>query len=257
MTTTNTDTTHLFILTGASRGMGQAMAHQLLRPGHTLVCVSRGTDASLAEAAAKTGTALSQWPMDLADGAGAATRLAQWLGEQHTAAFASVSLINNAALMPPPVPLRDALAADTIAALRVGLEAPLLLTSAFLSATRAWQMPRKVLNISSGLGRRAMASQSAYCTLKAGMDMFTRCAALDEAGQPNGAQLCALAPGVIDTGMQQQLRGADAAAFPDIGRFAGLHASGSLTSPADAARAVLAYLQRPDFGAESLADVRG
>lgn len=251
------ETTHLFILTGASKGMGQAMAHQLLRPGHWLVCVSRGIDDSLAEAAEKTGCALAQWTMDLADGASAATRLVHWLGQQHAAKFASVTLINNAALMPPPVPLRDASAADTVAAMRVGLEAPMLLTSAFLSATRQWQMPRKVLNISSGLGRRAMASQSAYCALKAGMDMFTRCAALDEVGLPNGAQLCALAPGVIDTGMQQQLRGADAAAFPDIGRFAGLHASGQLTSAVDAARAVLAYLQRPDFGAESLADVRG
>jgi len=252
-----TETTHLFILTGASKGMGQAMAHQLLRPGNTLVCISRGTDESLAQTAERTGVALNQWAMDLADAAGGAAHLAQWLDQQDAAGFASVTLINNAALMPPLVPLRDASAADTVTAMRVGLEAPMLLTSAFLSSTRAWHMPRKVLNISSGLGRRAMASQSAYCTLKAGMDMFTRCAALDEASLPNGAQLCALAPGVIDTGMQQQLRGADAAAFPDIGRFAGLHASGSLTSPADAARAVLAYLQRPDFGAESLADVRG
>lgn len=252
-----TEPTHLFILTGASRGMGQAMAHQLLRPGHTLVCLSRGTDAGLSLAAEATGASVAQWPTDLADGAGAASRLQQWLALQDAAAFASATLINNAALMPPPVPLRDAAPADTVAALRVGLEAPMLLTSAFLSGTGAWQMPRKVLNISSGLGRRPMASQSAYCALKAGMDMFTRCAALDEAQRPNGAQLCSLAPGVIDTAMQRQLRGADAAAFPDIGRFAGLHAAGQLTAPADAARALLAYLRRPDFGAESVADVRG
>ncbi|MCZ2495649.1 SDR family NAD(P)-dependent oxidoreductase [Xylophilus sp. Kf1] len=254
---TDATPTPLFILTGASRGMGQAMAHQLAQTGHTLVCVSRGTDEGLAQRAAQTGATLAQWAMDLSDGAAAADRLSKWLAGQPADRFASATLINNAALLPPPVPLRDASAADTAAALRVGLEAPMLLTSAFLSATRDWQLPRKVLNISSGLGRRAMASQSAYCALKAGMDMFTRCAALDEAGLPNGAQLCALAPGVIDTGMQQQLRGADAGAFPDIGRFAGLHASGQLTSPEDAARAVLAYLQRPDFGAESLADVRG
>jgi benzil reductase ((S)-benzoin forming) len=252
-----TRTSHLFILTGASRGMGLSMAQQLLAPQNTLVCISRGSDAALSAAAASGGAALHQWQADLADGAAVAGLLGEWLAGQKAASFASATLINNAALMPPPVPLREATAADTAAALRVGLEAPMLLTSAFLQATREWSVPRKVLNISSGLGRRPMASQAAYCALKAGMDMFTRCAALDEARQANGARLCALAPGVIDTAMQQTLRGADANAFPDIGRFAELHSTGKLTSADAAASAVLAYLQRPDFGAETLADVRG
>jgi benzil reductase ((S)-benzoin forming) len=39
----------------------------------------------------------------------------------------------------------------------VDLEAPMMLTSAFLRATGKWRLPRKVLNISSGLGRRPMA----------------------------------------------------------------------------------------------------
>ena len=115
---------------------------------------------------------------------------------------------------------------------------------------------RKVLNISSGLGRRAMASQAAYCAAKAGMDHFTRCLALDEALVPNGAKVCSLAPGVIDTDMQVQLRGADAAAFPDRGSFEQLKRGGQLTSPDEAARRVLAYLARADFGAEPVADVR-
>ena len=79
-------------------------------------------------------------------------------------------------------------------------------------------MAAHIINISSGLGRRPMASQSAYCAAKAGMDHFTRCLALEEAAKPHGAKVCSLAPGVIDTGMQVQLRGADAAAFPDRDR---------------------------------------
>jgi NAD(P)-dependent dehydrogenase (short-subunit alcohol dehydrogenase family) len=251
-----TQATQLFILTGASRGLGQAMARQLLKPGHALLCISRGRDPALAPAAQEAGAVLHQWQSDLADGSAVAGRLADWLAQQDAATIASATLINNAALMPPPVPLRDAAAADTVAAMRIGLEAPMLLTSAFLSATRAWTAQRKVLNISSGLGRRPMASASGYCAMKAGMDMFTRCAALDEALQPNGARLCALAPGVIDTDMQVQLRGGDAAAFPEVGRFAGMHASGQLSSPDATASAVLAYLQRPDFGQNLLADVR-
>ena len=101
-----------------------------------------------------------------------------------------------------------------------------------------------------------MASQAPYCAAKAGLDHFTRCLALEEALKPQGAQVCSLAPGVIDTDMQIQLRGANAADFPDQQGFIDLQRKGQLASPADAAARVLAYLARPDFGSHPVADVR-
>lgn len=248
---------HLTILTGASRGMGLAMAQQLLAPDALLLCLSRHPHAALAEQARRVDATLLQWPVDLEHGASAAAQLGAWLREQNPGALASATLINNAGVIPALVPLRDADPEGLAQALRVGLEAPMLLAAAFLDATRNWPLPRKVLNISSGLGRRAMASQAAYCAAKAGMDHFTRCLALDEALHANGAKVCSLAPGVIDTDMQQQLRSADATQFPDHGSFAGLHSQGQLTSPTEAAHRVLAYLARSDFGNEPVADVRG
>ena len=248
---------HLFILTGASRGMGLAMARQLLVPGHTVLTLSRRPSDDLARHAESAGAGLTQWSVDLADSGPVAERLSAWLGEFDVGQFASANLINNAGVIPAIGPLRDADGLDLANALRVGLEAPMLLTAAFLGATRDWRGVRKVLNISSGLGRRAMASQAAYCAAKAGMDHFTRCLALDEAPLAHGAKVCSLAPGVIDTDMQVQLRGADAQAFPDRANFKQLKSGGQLTSPDEAARRVLAYLARPDFGAEPVADVRG
>ena len=101
-----------------------------------------------------------------------------------------------------------------------------------------------------------MASQAAYCAAKAGMDHFTRCMALDEARKPQGAKVCSLAPGVIDTDMQVQLRSAAPEAFPDVQNFAQLQSSGMLSSAPDAAARVLAWLERPDFGTQPVADVR-
>lgn len=248
--------THLYILTGASRGMGLAMARQLLQPGHTLLCLSRTVNAELAAQAAQAGCALEQWPLDLSHGSAAAARLRQWLqrpGVQHR----SATLINNAGVIPQIAPLSAIAPEDLARALRVDLEAPMALSAAFLAATEGWGVPRRILNISSGLGRRPMASQAAYCAAKAGMDLYTRCVALEEARKPNGAKVCALAPGVIDTDMQVQLRDADAAAFPDRARFEQLKSGGQLDSPESAARKVLAYLERPDFGSEPVADVRG
>ena len=252
----NTTPSRLSILTGASRGMGLAMAQQLLASGHALLTLARHPSAALAAQAQAAGATLTQWPVDLADAAATSTRLRAWLAGQDGDAIEQVTLINNAGVIPTIVPLRDAPDDGTVSALRVGLEAPILLTAAFLDATRAWRGQRRVLNISSGLGRRPMASQAAYCAAKAGLDRFTQCVALDEADQPNGARVCALAPGVIDTDMQVQLRGADAQAFPDRTRFEQLKTGGQLASPEAAARRVLAYLQRPDFGQNPVADVR-
>jgi NAD(P)-dependent dehydrogenase (short-subunit alcohol dehydrogenase family) len=247
----------LIILTGASKGMGQAMAHQLLHPQVRLLCISRNIDDRLTKEAEKHGTFLEQWSADLSDGVGVAALLSTWLSALDSSQLKNATLINNAGVIGPLAPTQDNDPAQLAYALRVGLEAPMQLCAAFLNASQDWTAKRKVLNISSGLGRRPMASSAAYCAAKAGMDHFTRCLALEEALRPHGAKVCSLAPGVIDTNMQTDLRSADPRAFPDQGNFAGLHAQGQLTSPEDAAKRVLAYLERADFGEQAVADVRG
>ena len=196
----------LTILTGASRGMGLAMAEQLCTPGRTMLCIARGQSDSLSALARSHGTALTQWQADLS--------------------------------RPQAV------------------AAPMLLTQVFLQLTRPWPARRRVLQISSGLGRRAMAASAVYCATKAGLDHFSRCVALDEALLPNPALTVCLAPGVIDTDMQTDLRNGQPEGFPDRGNFVALKESGSLASPAAAAQRVLAYLARDDFGSKVVADVR-
>ena len=248
-------TKHLTILTGGSRGMGLAMGQQLLQRGHHVLSIARRTSADLA-ASATSPDQLVQWEQDLADTDGAAKRLADWLAGLNAADWASVTLINNAGVVPHIAPLSGVPTADLRNAMRVGLEAPMALTGVFLGATDAWTMPRKVLNVSSGLGRRPMASQAAYCTAKAGMDAYARCVALEEAIKPHGAKIVSLAPGVIDTDMQVTLRSADVSAFPDVANFTGMHANGALSTPHDAGAKVLAWLDRADFGQNVVADVR-
>jgi NAD(P)-dependent dehydrogenase (short-subunit alcohol dehydrogenase family) len=246
---------HLTIITGASRGLGRAMAEQLLQPGRRLLCISRHGGDRLATQAREAGTELEQWQQDLADPAPAAERLVAWLRALDAQAFDTATLINNAGTVGRPCPLSEAVPAELAQALRVGLEAPMLLTAAFLSATRGWRAERKVLNISSGLGRNAMGSQAPYCAAKAGMDHFSRAVALEEKG-PGGARIVSLAPGVIDTDMQVQLRESDPALFPDRVRFERLKSEGQLDTPAAAAAKVLKFLGRVDFGSNPVADVR-
>jgi NAD(P)-dependent dehydrogenase (short-subunit alcohol dehydrogenase family) len=246
----------LAVVTGHSRGLGAALAEALLQRGHVVLGISRRAHADLAGRAWPAGARLEEWAADLGNARAVAVRLERWLASHEARAFDSATLVNNAALLTPPGPLDKRTDDEIEAGLRVGLEAPLLLAGAFLRATRDWQGARRVLNISSGLGRRAMAGQAVYCAIKAALDNASRAMALDEAARPNGARVVSLAPGIIDTDMQVGLRRADPDGFPDQATFIGFKEQGQLASPADAAARVLAYLARADFGANPVGDVR-
>ena len=243
---------HVTIITGASRGLGRAMAQQRLARGDHVLTLQRRPDPALATA----GGTLEQWACDLSAPAEAAQRLAAWIAAWPSGRIATLTLINNAAGLARPAPLSDSDANELATALRLGLEAPVLLTSAFLRASAQLGVPRRVLNISSGLGRRAMASSALYGATKAGLDHLSRAVAMEESARPNGARIVSLAPGVIDTDMQTQLRSADPLEFPEREAFVGLKNQGLLASPEAAAARVLAYLDRADFGSKPVADVR-
>lgn len=231
---------HLFIVTGSSRGLGAALAQQLAQADHTVVGIARRTSPQLQA---------EQWALDLADPLPAAQRLQAWLGAN--GGWQSATLINNAALLSQPGPLAQSDLNELSAALRVGLEAPTLLSRVFLAGT-AGVPTRRILNISSGLGRRAMAGSASYCAVKAGLDHLSRALALEEPG----VGIVSLAPGVIDTDMQVQLRGADAARFPEQARFQGLKEGGQLQTAQTTAAAIISFLMRPDFGKTVISDIR-
>ena len=231
---------HLYIVTGSSRGLGAALVEQLSQPGHAVVGMARRMNPALKA---------EQWTLDLADPLPAAERLQAWLRAH--GGWHSATLINNAALLSAPGPLAATGLAELSAALRVGLEAPTLLSRVFLAET-AGVATRRILNISSGLGRRAMAGSAAYCAVKAGLDHLSRALALEA---PD-VGIVSLAPGVIDTDMQVQLRGADPARFPEQSRFQGLKDDGQLQTAATTATAIIRFLMRSDFGKTVVADIR-
>lgn len=243
---------HVTIVTGASRGLGRALAQQLLARGHHILTLQRNPDASLAA----PGAALEQWSCDLSQPLEPARRLQAWVEALPRAGLASLTLINNAASLPTLAAVEAVDDAALSTALRSGLEAPLLLSRAFLAGSRGVAGPRRLLHISSGLGRRAMAGSAVYCAAKAGLDHLSRCIALEQAEQPDGARSVSLAPGVIDTDMQVQLRGADPARFSSRAQFVQLKDQQMLLSPQACAQKILAYLGRPDFGAQPVADIR-
>ncbi|MBX6319799.1 SDR family oxidoreductase [Pigmentiphaga sp.] len=240
------------ILSGASRGLGAALAMAACRPGTLLVTLSRSEPLLVADHAREHGCVHVHHAVDLSDPA-QAQAVAQDIFAGLPRDARRYRLINNAATV-EPIAQATALDAAAVAhALHLNVAAAMLLTGAFLAAVPA-SADRRVLNISSGAGRRPMPGWSVYCATKAALDMYTRTVKLEQ--QATGLRIASLAPGVIDTPMQERIRATLPDAFPAVEDFKALHSTGRLAAPATTAARILHYLERDDFGENEIDDIR-
>src|SRR5690606_10247034 len=152
-----------------------------------------------------------------------------------------------------PVALSEALS-DSRAiqkAFNLNVAAAMVLSAAFLRTTAA-DADRRILNISSGAGRKPTAGWPVYCATKAALDHYTRVLAVEN---PD-LRAVSLAPGVVDTTMQQHIRSSDRRQFPDLDRFLQLYEQGQLASPQSVASSILNLVASEQFGHEVLDDIR-
>ena len=248
------------IVTGHSRGLGAAIAGELLERGIPVLGLARRGNAELA---AQHGDRLAEVVIDLAD----STALAAWLAGgalgDWIADTQQVLLVNNAGTLQPmgPLPLQEV---DAVArAVAANVAAPLMLAAAFARAAAGTDATgndaagqvrdRRVLHISSGAARKPYAGWSVYCATKAALDHHARAVQMDATP---GLRICALAPGVVDTPMQGEIRASTLERFPLRDRFAEMQASGGLIAPAECAMHLVDFLLDEDFGREPVADLR-
>lgn len=235
------------ILTGHTRGLGAAIAAELLARDIPLLGVARQANDELA---GRNAGLFRQAQVDLAN----PEALAAWLGSEALRDFAGADdtllLINNAGTLGPVGPLAGQDVAGIAQAVGLNIAAPLM-----LSATLAeWHAgPLRILHVSSGAARNAYSGWSIYCATKAALDHHARAVALD--GRAN-LKICSLAPGVVDTAMQAEIRDIPAERFPLLERFQALKRDGQLATPQQAAGKLVAYLLGDAYGMQPLADLR-
>lgn len=242
------------IVTGHSRGLGEALAAALLQRGVAVLGLSRQGHAALA---ARHGGALSELALDLGEGGGAALvswldsgALARWLdgGEGTEAAI----LVNNAGTL-APMGLLGMHGARAIAqGVMLNLSAPLMLSDAFCRATRDLS-DRRILHVSSGAARTPYAGWSVYCATKAALDHHARAVAAE--AHP-GLRIASVAPGVLDTAMQAEIRSSSVQRFPQRARFDELYRHGGLSAPEHAGARLVDYLLGEHFGSATTTDLR-
>lgn len=218
------------IVTGHSRGLGVGITDALQRRGFTVLGVSRSAGERV----------------DLGDPAS----LQAWIDGGSLREFLAdadeVVLVNNAGQLGSATLAGDQAAAATIQAVNVNVTAPILLTDAVLRS-RPTGTPVRVGHISSGAGRRPIGGWSVYCATKAAVDLHAATIAAE--AQP-GVRIAAIAPGVVDTGMQEEIRGSHG--FPDREDFVALKTEGKLNSAEAAGESVVALILADDFGDEAI-----
>ncbi|HEY6897991.1 MAG TPA: SDR family oxidoreductase [Rhodocyclaceae bacterium] len=235
------------VISGHSRGLGAAIAENLLARGIAVLGLARQGNPALAAAYPQL---LQEAALDLADDAA----LAAWCDGGRMAEFLSGChrglLINNAGTVQPVAAPGHQGATAIARAVALNVAAPLMLADAFAALPLA---ERRLLHISSGAARSPYAGWSVYCATKAALDMHARAVAADALP---GLSIVSLAPGVIDTDMQAEVRACDTQAFPLRDRFLALKREGQLSSPAACAERLVSHLLSADFGTSPVQDLR-
>ena len=187
------------LVTGASRGIGRAIAEQLARAGATVIgtATSQGGADGIGQRLADLGARGRGAVLDVVDGA-AAESLIEAIGKE----YGKLSiLVNNAGIT------RDTLAMrmkdeDWAAVINTNLSAVFRMSRAVLRGMMKAKHGR-IVNITSVVGASGNAGQANYAAAKAGVAGMTRALAR-ELGSRNITVNC-VAPGFIDTDMTRGL----------------------------------------------------
>lgn len=231
-------------ITGASRGIGAALTQHYLNSGWKVMGISRNHKVNHP----------NYFPIvaDLSD-------------EDTLAGFdfpevlssEMLVLINNAGTLGRMEYTGRLMASDILSALRLNIAAVAVLSNKFVAKYGSLGIPLRLLNMSSGSGINPYDGWSLYCMSKAAINMFTQVLRLELqlAGNEHIHSL-ALAPGIIETDMQAQIRGANPESFSLQPRFVEFKKMGQLRTPADVAPEIAAVIEKMPVISEAYVDLR-
>jgi len=187
------------LITGASKGLGQAMALALAEAGARVGLVSRNLERLNETAAAvrKLGVEAAVFQVDVTDEA-QVLRLARAVADR----FGRVQILINNAGMNNRKPITDFSLAEWRQVMDTNLTGAFLMCRSFVPQMRG-QGYGRILNLTSIMSHVALPGRTAYAASKAGLLGFTRALALELA--PEGITVNGISPGPIVTEMNTPL----------------------------------------------------
>jgi benzil reductase ((S)-benzoin forming) len=234
------------IVTGASKGIGYELSKQLQASGKKVIGIARTVDQD-----ATNFVTADLAKTNLLEG------ILALIIDENIEGATSFTLINNAGIVNPIGLVGNLNAIEIEKAIAVNLTAPIILSNTFIEKLRNVNIVKRIINISSGAGRNPYEGWGAYCTTKAGLDHFSRVVAMEQANEQYPVEIVSIAPGIIDTDMQETIRSSEEGAFPLLDQFITYKEQGILSSAKETAEKLIAVLEHKDFNIIGpIADVR-
>jgi benzil reductase ((S)-benzoin forming) len=226
-----------FLITGTSRGIGEALAQKLLEKGNTVLGISRNRPDTLKS---KNYTHVS---FDLTE----TSRISQIMEKAdeivNRQSFDFVCLINNASTVEPLGSIEKCPPSEIESHIKIGLVAPMLLTSMFIKRFSNEKIRKKVVFISSGAAFIPFADESIYCSSKAGINMLAQCVGLEQKNKNYGFEVISIGPGMVDTSMQLAARSKTSDEFAMADFFKQAFVEGKLQEPSKVAEKIYTILR--------------
>lgn len=236
-----------YFITGTSSGLGNALATRLLQEKKTKV-IGIGRKSTIIN------PNYTHFYIDLVEVAELEQKLDQIFDSLLSPT--NITLVNNAGVLGDIKHIGDTSAANILHVMNVNTIAPAILINCFIKKYKRSKSKKTILNISSGAGKNAYDGWANYCTSKAAIDMFSQAIAKEQELNKYGFDVFSIAPGVIDTPMQTQIRAAKEEDFSTVKRFLELKDNKDLSSSTEIAEQLFLFLKGKKGNMEVIQDVR-
>lgn len=222
----------LLIITGGSRGLGQALCEQYKSREYSILEFSRSAPHEYSI------------PMDLAN-----PEMSRWYAAKTIAPIDGSTLdelivISNAGTLHPIGPASTKPGDELIANLNTNFVSAISVLSEVVARFQSASCRKIIANVSSGAALRGVFGWSLYCAAKAGMENFIRSLAVEQQAQPQPFIPVNIDPGVMDTEMQAHIRSTPKTEFMEVERFIQRKDQGLLVPPDQVAAAIIRILSQ-------------
>ncbi len=226
-----------YLVTGASKGLGRSIAISIVNSGNNVIALARSS--SELETLEYDLKSVSINSKIICCDLGNHQEISNAVSEIYSDLDHLAGIVHNAGTITPIENMLDVSRENWERAVKVNLIGVQDLTKS-LDGLIGGRSHTRVVTISSGAAKRPLHGWSSYCISKAGLDMWTRCLALE--GESENISALAIAPGIVDTSMQEEIRNADESSFPLLQNFIDYHKNGELANPDEVAQKLLPYI---------------
>ncbi|HSD39299.1 MAG TPA: SDR family NAD(P)-dependent oxidoreductase [Rhodocyclaceae bacterium] len=217
----------LVLVSGGSRGLGQALCAAYMALGYKVVEFSRSAPAPYSVAT------------DFADPEQAARVFEDTMRPLAAESWGEIVVIHNAGVLDPIGAVTNKRTTQVLDNINTNITAAMLFLREAMRQFQSHACRKTLVNVSSGAARKGYAGWSLYCAGKAALENFVRAVALEQGQEASPFVVLNVDPGVMDTEMQATIRETSVEDFPDVDRFIQRKLLGTLRPAKDIAAAIV------------------